>query len=269
MARLRYAKTLDEVKRAHETNPEFLKSTVRSIRAVYETHPELVKAVIPQPLVPAARPEVCVTFSHVAMHINPQLTIEIGSAIFGVRASYDGQEGIYLLTMPMTTEQAVLGGRDTYGEPKKIAKIDFAKDGDKVTTKVERMGIPYLEASGRTSTKLGPRDYSEYAYCFKALPACDKGRAFDGDPLLVRLEWKQHHDGAWQMDGELVLRESPFDPVADLPVKRLVRMEYDEGTTESNGRVLRSVPGDWLLPYLHQRYDDPGTQGLEIQVAAS
>ena len=206
MARLRYAKTLDEVKRAHETNPEFLKSTVRSIRAVYETHPELVKAVIPQPLTPAARPEVCVTFSHVAMHINPQLTIEIGSAIFGVRVSYDGQEGIYLLTMPMTTEQAVLGGRDTYGEPKKIAKIDFAKDGEKVSARVERMGIGYLEANGRTSAKLGPREYSEYAYCFKALPACDKGRAFDGDPLLVRLEWKQHHDAAWQMEGELVLR---------------------------------------------------------------
>ena len=57
--------------------------------------------------------------------------------------------------------------------------------------------------------------------------------------------------------------------MADLPVRRLVRMEYDEGTTESNGRVLRSVPGDWLLPYLHQRYDDPGAQGIDVQVAAS
>ena len=60
MARLRYAKTLDEVKRAHETNPEFLKSTVRSIRAVYETHPELVKAVI-RVWIEATRPTgVCV-----------------------------------------------------------------------------------------------------------------------------------------------------------------------------------------------------------------
>ena len=268
MARVRYAKTLDEVRRAADANPEFLKSTVRSIRAVYETHPELVAAVIPKPLVPAARPEVCATFSHVAMHISPQLTLEIGSAVFGVRARHEGAEGIYLLTMPMTTEQAVLGGRDTYGEPKKIAKIEFAKEGSRVRARVERMGIPYLEASGALGEKLGPRDYSEYAYCFKALPACDKGHAFDGDPLLVRLEWKQHHDAAWRCDGELTLRESPFDPVADLPVRRLVRMEYDEGTTESNGRVLRSVPGEWLLPYLHQRYDDPGAQGIEVALQA-
>ncbi len=41
-------------------------------------------------------------------------------------------------------------------------------------------------------------------------------------------------------------------------------MEYDEGQTESNGTVLRSVPGDWLLPYLHQRYDDPTAVGIEV-----
>jgi acetoacetate decarboxylase len=270
MARLRYAKTLDEVKRAHETNPEFLKSTVRSIRVVYETNPELVAAALPKPLAPAASPEVCVTFSHVAMHVSPQLTIEIGSAIFGVRARYEGDEGIYLLTMPMTTEQAVIGGRETYGEPKKIAKIDFTKDGERVRARVERMGITYLEAEGRVGEKLGPREYAEYAYCFKALPSCDPGqRAFDGDPLLVRLEWKQHHDAAWRLDGQLTLRESPFDPVADLPLRRLVRMEYDEGTTESNGRVLRSVPGEWLLPYLHQRYDDPGAQGVEVALESA
>jgi acetoacetate decarboxylase len=54
--------------------------------------------------------------------------------------------------------------------------------------------------------------------------------------------------------------------VIDLPVRRLVRLEYEEGTSQSNGRVLRSVPGEWLLPFLHQRYDDPGAPGIEIQV---
>ena len=38
MARLRYVKTLDQVKRSRETNPEFLNSTTRSLRAVYESH---------------------------------------------------------------------------------------------------------------------------------------------------------------------------------------------------------------------------------------
>jgi acetoacetate decarboxylase len=266
MARLRYVKTEEQVKRDAERNPEFLSSVVRSLRVVYETDPELAAALVPRPLVPAARPEIQVTFSHVAMQL-PGMTLEIGSAIFGARALYDGEEGTWLVTMPMTTEQAVLGGRDTYGEPKKIAQIVFRKEGDEVSAAVTRLGIPYLSAHARLGEALGPRAFTEIGYTMKALPSCDpeaKGKAFDADPLLVRLEWRHRQSEVRRAEGELVLRESPFDPVADLPVRRIVRMEYEEGTTESSGRVLRSVPGEWLLPFLHQRYDDPGAEGSEV-----
>lgn len=266
MARLRYRKSPEQVREAAESNPEFLESTVRSIRCVYATDPALVAAVIPEPLKPTDRPEVCVTFSHVAMHLSPELTIEIGSTIFGVRAFHDGAEGTYLLTMPMTTEQAVVPGRETYGEPKKIAQIDFHKEGDAVSASVTRMGFTYLSARGTLGRALGPREFTEVGYCFKAFPSCEKGRAFDQEPLLVRLEWSHRHTGAWELDGELTLGESPFDPVADLPVRGGLRLEYEEGRTESNGRVLRSVPGEWLLPFLHGRYDDPAHPGVEIEL---
>jgi acetoacetate decarboxylase len=265
MARLRWVRTPEQVKQALETGTEHLESTVRSIRCVYETDPKIAAAVIPRPLEPGARPEVCVTFSQVAIHISPQFTMEIGSAIFGVRARYDGSDGIYLLTMPMTTEQAVIGGRETYGEPKKIAAIEFAREGERVAAKVSRMGFTYLEASGRVGRALGPRAFLEHAFCFKASPSPEHGKALDADPLLVRLDWRHDQTGAWEVeDAELVLRESPVDPVADVPVRRLVRCEYEEGRTRSDGRVLRSVPGDWLLPFLHGRYDDPSQPGIEI-----
>ena len=64
--------------------------------------------------------------------------------------------------------------------------------------------------------------------------------------------------------GELTLGASPLDPVADVPIRRIVRFEYEEGGTESNGRVLRTVPGEWLLPFLHQRYDDTSGDGIEV-----
>jgi acetoacetate decarboxylase len=268
MARLRYLKSLEQVKRDAERNPEFLSSTVRSLRVVYETDRAAHAALVPRPLEPSARPEIGVTFSHVAMHISPDFTFEIGSAVFGARARYDGIEGLWLVTMPMTSEQAVLGGRDTYGEPKKIAQIQFQQEGERVAASVSRMGIAYLEGRGRLGASLGPRRFVEYGYTMKALPSCDpadKGQRFDADPLLVRLEWQHEHRVVRTVEGgELALRESPFDPVADLPVRRIVRMEYEEGTTQSSGRVLRSVPAEWLLPLFHQRYDDPGAQGVEI-----
>ncbi len=265
MARLRYVKTLEQVKAARESNPEFLDSTVRSIRCEYETDPALARAVIPRPLEPADEPLVCMTLSHVSMHVTPELTIEIGSGVFGVKARYDGEEGIYLVTMPMTTEQAVVPGRETFGEPKKIADIAFDMDDEKARGSVTRLGVAYMEAGGRIGEALPEREMTELGFCFKALPSCEKERDFDGDPLLVRLEWRHRHRKVNRIeDGEILLRESPFDPVADLPVLRIVRMEAEEGTTESNGRVLRPVPGEWLLPFLHQRYDDPANPGIEV-----
>ena len=265
MARLRYVKTPEQVRAAAERNPEFLESHVRSLRCVYETDPAIAAAVLPAAFKPTERPEVCVTFSHVAMKITPDFTFEIGSAIFGVKASCEGTEGIYLITMPMTTEQAVVGGRETYGEPKKIAAIDFERDGDTVSAKVSRMGIAYLEASGRLGRSLGPRAFTEHGFCIKAFPSCEKGRDFDSDPLIVRLDWKHEHDQVHAIDGgKLILRDSPFDPVADLPVRRLVRMEYEEGTSHSNGTVLRPIAAESVLPFLHQRYDEPGNKGIEL-----
>ena len=202
--------------------------------------------------------------SNVKMHITPEFTFEIGAASFGVMATYDGVEGAYLLTMPMTTEAAVVGGRETFGEPKKLADMEFKRDGDEIIATVSRMGIKYLELNGTIGESLGAREYTDHAYCYKALPSIDKTRGFDGDPLLVRLEWKHKDDVVHSVDGNVVLTESPFDPLIDIPVRRLVRMEYEEGSTQSGGEVLRSVPGDWLLPFIHQRYDDTSGEGIEI-----
>ena len=267
MAILRYVKTPEQVDRAADSNPEFLESTVYSIRCVYETDPAIHRAVLPQPLEPAEKPEICVTFSKVAMHITPEYTFEIGSAVFGARANYDGQPGTYLITMPMTTEQAVVPGRETFGEPKKIAEIDFQHADDDVSCSVARMGMTYLSAKGKLGKTLGPREWKEFGYCFKALPSCENSKGFDVDPILVRLEWRHNNKQVWEVESpELVLGESAMDPVADIPIRKLVSCVFEEGTSESNGRVLRSVPGDWLMPFLHQRYDDTSGEGIEIAV---
>ena len=264
MTKLRYVRTLEQVKKARENDAEFLQSTMRQIRCEYLTDPAVYRALVPKPLTPLSEPGVCVTFTDVTMQISPDYQLTIGAAIFGVKASYDGVEGVNLITMPMTTEQAVIGGRETYGEPKKIAQIELSKTADRVEAKVSRMGMTYLSASGAIGRELGPREFTQHGYCFKLFPSCDPGKAFDFDPLLIRLNWLQKHTNAWKLDGELVLGQSPLDPVADVPIRELTRFEYEEGTTQSNGQVLRSVPEEWVLPILHQRYDDASGEGVEV-----
>ncbi len=256
MAKTRYVKTPEELRAAAKFNPEFLPSSMRQIRALYESDPEVIAALLPPPLKPAPSAHVGVTISQVSMHLGPGLDIEIGAGVFGAAATYNGVEGLYMITMPMTTEGAVIGGRETYGEPKKLADIDFRKDGDRVSAAVTRHGVTYIEVTGQARESLGARQLTQYAYCFKCLPALERGKGLEFDPLLVRLEWQNSLDEVARMDGEIILRESPMDPVVDLPVRRIVAMTYEEGRSRSSGTVLCSVPAAGLLPYLHQRYDD-------------
>jgi acetoacetate decarboxylase len=256
MSKIRYVKNAEDLRLAAQFNPEFLPSSLRQIRAVYETDADIVAAVLPPPLAAGERPEVGVTISQVAVHLAPGFDVSIGAAIFGVRAVHDGTEGLYMITMPMTTEGAVVGGRETYGEPKKLAEIAFDWDGEVMSAAVTRHGVAYLELKGTAGEPLGAREFTEYAYCFKCLPALDRSKALEFDPLLVRLEWHHAMRTVRRMAGTVILRESMFDPVADLPVRRLVSMTYEEGSTRSSGKVLRSVPAASLLPFVHQRYDD-------------
>ena len=58
------------------------------------------------------------------------------------------------------------------------------------------------------------------------------------------------------MEGEVILRESRFDPVADLVVRQLVEITYSERRSAQRAEIVGRVPGEWLLPFVHQRYDD-------------
>ena len=57
--------------------------------------------------------------------------------------------------------------------------------------------------------------------------------------------------------GEVILRESDLDPIADLPVLRLVEITFGEKTSDQRGEVVARLDPKEILPYVHQRYDDP------------
>ena len=272
MARLRYVKN-DSANTAQKPAGAKIQHSVRSVRAWYETEPEIAKAVLPRPLEAASSPEVFVQFANVAMHFSPERTVEIGAATVGVACSYAGRPGYYVLAMPMEGEFVVIGGREKYGEPKKIAQTEFSLGPDHVNAKVTRHGVTFLELDGALGAPTeGPKQFTEYFYCYKALPAAqpdtnDNG-GFDGEVLLTLLTWERDYSSVRQIDrGQVILRESARDPLVDVPVKRLLRMELAEGASQTSGRVLRTVPGEWLQPFLVQRFDEPN-EGIEIPLAS-
>jgi acetoacetate decarboxylase len=267
MPKLRYVRDIEQIKRAQEKNPEFsMKNTVRSLRALYRTDPGIAKAVLPKPL-KSREPEVFVQFAHVTMHIPEADPISIGAATVGVACEYQGVNGYYVLAMPMEGEFVVIGGREIYGEPKKLAQIDFEKKGDVIKASATRHNIPFLQAGGVIGEESGePLEFTEHFYCYKALPSIRKNGGFDGEVFLTRLNWQRNYTRRCRVDGEIQLTESPYDPLVDVPVRELLSMEYVEGSTRTDGEILESVPGEWLIPYIHQRYDDVEVAGIEVSV---
>ena len=58
-----------------------------------------------------------------------------------------------------------------------------------------------------------------------------------------------------RIEGSVTLRESRFDPVVDLPVRRIVDIVYTESYQTQSGSIVGQVPAEWVWPFRHQRYD--------------
>lgn len=250
MTTIRYgAKTVQRNREIEATaNPIW----VNAVQAVWETDPEVVAAILPPPLTPAEKPLVRLTLSIVDL---PGLPI-FGAGWLGVAAMHGEVPGEYPVFMPMTSEQATIGGRETYGEPKKIAEVWAKREGDTIDAGISRLGFSLVEISGRVTEQRDPYQLDKRDFWFKALPSAETPGELEADPILVygeKHEEARVHQG---IDGTVVLKDSPVDPVADLVVRRLVDLSWTERASSQVGKVIGPVDRAAFAPYMHQRYDD-------------
>jgi acetoacetate decarboxylase len=118
------------------------------------------------------------------------------------------------------------------------------------------MGTTFVEITGRVTGDLEPTaPVTRTSFYLKFLPS-PTGKGFDGDPVLVYCRRDEKTKTLSAVDGEVILRESRFDPVADLPVLKLRSIELAERSSIQTGEVMTTVPADWVTPFVHQRYDD-------------
>jgi acetoacetate decarboxylase len=259
MGTIRYGARSEERLRNREVEATSVDVWATTLVATYLTDPEIIAAVLPPPIEPGAEPLVKVTVATVDISGYPTF----GAGSFSVRARHEGTEGYYALLMPMTTEQSVIGGRETFGEPKKLGAVDLDRHGDRVTGTFARMGVEIVNVSGRIGPELElPDTETRTDFYLKFLPAPD-GKGFDSDPALVYCHRTEQTRKLEKVDGEVVLRESRFDPVADLPVRQLLEITLAERSSVQRGEIHGTVPGEWIRPYVHQRYDDMSPVGSE------
>jgi acetoacetate decarboxylase len=245
---VRYAAMAEEP--AIDSGGEAPKMWSRNLLVYYETDPEIVASVLPRPLEPT-EPHVRLNFAQVDMPDGEPLS----AGTISVRCRHGEVHGSYDLLMIMSTEGAVLGGRETFGEPKKIGQATLRIVDGAVVATMARKGIDIVEVRGRVAEDLEPEPLTErFAFYYKFLMDPEGGR-FDGDPSLVHVRRTQEDRTRQRIDGEVILRESPFDPVVDLPVLGVVSMHLTESHQTQTGRIVGTVPAEWVWPFRHQRYD--------------
>src|SRR5690349_6501531 len=253
---IRYGARAPEEQRNREVEATAAKIWSTAVTVIWETDLDVIKAVLPPPLEPSdatAR----IRFATVDMGTGIPV---FGAGWFGVRARHGNVEGEYALFMPMTTEQTTIGGRETYGEPKKIGGVSINIDGNKVDAKFERMGFTLARVQGTLGDEIDIAPKDKVDFYFKCSPSPD-GKGFDTEPALVHCRRHEEARDGRVIDGTLTLGESPLDPIADIPVGKIVSMQFAQAATTQAGEVVERVPADWLLPYVHQRYDDLSVLG--------
>jgi len=248
---VRFVKTPEEIRQIQGiyARPQFLGS--RTLTVLFETTPDAIRALLPPPLEPTPEPLGSAWVGEIRNSncVGPFL----GAALY-LRARYKDIVGNYCLTMPMSTAEAVTFGRELYGEPKKLGKVIFQREGDHVWGSVERHDIRFLSLRGRMSDQARVGRHQTSSFFFKFMPRPD-GQGFDHPPLLVHVIGETNTQVAERGRGELVLRDSPHDPLADIPVSQVVDAIYSEGQTYTQGHVLCEVDPEAFLPYAFSKMD--------------
>jgi acetoacetate decarboxylase len=218
----------------------------------FETDPDVIAELLPPPLRPTDKPRVTVS---IAQTRRSNCVGPFDGGNVNLFCEYGGVQGTYCLAMPMSTDTALVYGRELYGEPKKLAHVSFEREGNRVRASVTRHGIAFMELEGVFEDEpRGPRQESTgavYHFRYTLDPAGGITRPVD----LVRVTVRRVTDVMVRGTGIVRFRESPHDPVIDIPVHTVLSAVYSEGANYTRAEVVATVPGEDFLPYAFAKTD--------------
>jgi len=248
---LRFVKTADEIDSIQRIYSRCHHLGVKTLTVHFETDPDAVRALLPPPLEPAAA------------HVGVAWVSDVGNSTcvgpyclagLAIRARYGNITGNYVLVSGVSTPEAVTFARELYGEPRKLARVAFEQQGDHIWGHAERHEIRYLSMRGRCDSPSQAGREEESQFFFKFLPRPD-GSGFDSPPVLVHVTSDVTVMEARRGRGELVFRDSPHDPVSDVPVRQVLDAIYTEGHAYTHARILCEVDPGAFLPYAFSKTD--------------
>lgn len=262
---MNFVKTWPQIAASMKPSADFYDA--ETLTVFWETRPEIVSLLLPAPLLPTRRP---LAMAFVANYPKTSFDVTYRESALFLGAQFDGQEGFYCLSMPVTNDMAMAAGREIFGYPKKMAEISLSRDGQRMTGWTERRGVRFLELraelDGTTNEPdamelfalLGARPgctASSVSYNFKHFPSA-AGGGFDYPPRLVRQETVRRRKTVELGRAEIVLTPSEYDPWAEVEVVRTLGAVYAVGDNSMlGGAVVAETEPMGFVPYAFLKWD--------------
>ena len=191
------------------------------LKLVYRTDPDCIAALLPPGITPGANPFVHVNVYNVPVNGEPEYGVSTK-----VEADWDGRAGFYSLGLGIDQEAAIFISREVNGQPKFPCSIRFFRHGDAVEVVCTHQGYTFLEFHGTVAGEIPDvaGRYTEHEWWIKVSRAVGGAeRAYDFPPRVVRVTNVNDTAHAEEVRGDLVLRDSPWDPYTELlPLRELV-----------------------------------------------
>lgn len=215
----------------------------------YRTDAANIAPLLPPGITPGAEPIV-----QIGIYCTPIL----GEPEFGistkVQADFDGQTGWYNLGMGIDQEAAVFISGELNGQPKFLCDILYFRLGDHVEARTVHQGYTFVEFKGEVTGPGQPEGgvktelewWTKYS---RAIGGVEK--QYDFAPHVVKVATTSEEVHVENLDGDLLLRDSPWDPVAKLlPIEEMHSMRLV--TTKISGREITKagpLDPDAFWPY--------------------
>ena len=197
---------------ALQNNPGEIKGWP-TLKIDYPTDPEKIAALLPPTIEPADTSDVHLSIYQVPVPDEPEF-----GCVITVDAQYQGKKGTYCLCYAIDQESAVHISQESTGQPKYLGEIEYYRLGDTIRASVCHHKYTFLEFKGKVTgaaevPESVPTELELWIKSMRSVNVRDK--SFDFPPHVVTVKTSFDPVARENVEGELILRDSPWDPIAD------------------------------------------------------
>lgn len=251
-----YSLTKDQLDKLQNTHLLADFNNAEMLVANFETDEAVAKRILPKPLVFSSEN---IATAFIAKYPETNFGCVYNEGALFINCEYKGERGFYCLSMPVDDDMALIGGREQFGYPKKMAEtITLQREGDHVIGSVVRKKTEIIRIECHLSgnapeTLMGnlaypAKDWDGVAcvkiisFLFKYFPN-PNGSGFDYLPRLIRepvlfRPKEQPQNGT----GNVKLASTIYDPLAEVSVGKVTNIFYGKfHNTMLPGKVVARV----------------------------